>query len=347
MGKERSSNIELLRIVLMNIIIAHHYVVNSEIINIINNHNAHDAKDIFYMIFGSGGKMAINIFVLITGYYMCQSRITMKKFLKLFLEVEFYKCAIFFAFIVSGYEEITVRGVIDAINPFHNLVTGFVGCYLIFYLLIPFINKLIQGLNQREQAILLGICFSVATVYGTFLNRIQVNYITWFIIIYLLGAYVRLYPGSWWNNGKRAGIMLLILAPVVLFSIPELNFILVEDVNRIFAVIVALLIFIFFKNIDIGYHKWINTMASTTFGVLLIHANSDTMRGWLWRDVLRNAECFESKHFVMYAIGGVAFVYCLCVLIDLCRIHFIEWYLFRILEACNYKRIMNISRKGK
>ena len=51
-----------------------------------------------FALFGWGRKTGINCFVLITGYFMCQSQASMRKFLKLVLEVEFYKllfCLVF------------------------------------------------------------------------------------------------------------------------------------------------------------------------------------------------------------------------------------------------------------
>ena len=77
MVKERESNIELYRIVLMLLIIAHHYVVNSGLLNVIYT-NQVNSNSIFWIIFGAWGKVGINCFVLITGYYMCKSNITLK-----------------------------------------------------------------------------------------------------------------------------------------------------------------------------------------------------------------------------------------------------------------------------
>lgn len=45
--------------------------------------------------------------------------------------------------------------------------------------------------------------------------------------------------------------------------------------------LLAVFAFLMFKNIQIPYNKGINTVAASTFGVLLIHANSDAMRKWL------------------------------------------------------------------
>ena len=79
----RSSNIELFRIIIMLIIVAHHYVINSGLLTIVETQQNLKFRDIFLLIFGWGGKTGINCFVLITGYFMCTSNITVRKFCKL------------------------------------------------------------------------------------------------------------------------------------------------------------------------------------------------------------------------------------------------------------------------
>lgn len=44
--KTRNSNLELLRIILMLFIIAHHYIINSGIVEIIESHPYYYAKDV-------------------------------------------------------------------------------------------------------------------------------------------------------------------------------------------------------------------------------------------------------------------------------------------------------------
>ena len=85
--KERSSNIELFRIITMILIVAHHYVVNSGVVQaVLTGNDIMSFNSQFLLLFGWGGKTGINCFVLITGYFMCTSNISLKKFLKLFLE---------------------------------------------------------------------------------------------------------------------------------------------------------------------------------------------------------------------------------------------------------------------
>ena len=110
-GKERSSNLELYRILVMLLIVAHHYVVNSGLLDVMNQ-DVLSANTTFFSLFGAWGKTGINCFVLITGYFMCTSSITLRKFLKLLLWVLTYSVLITAVFIISGY---TPNGVLRMI----------------------------------------------------------------------------------------------------------------------------------------------------------------------------------------------------------------------------------------
>jgi hypothetical protein len=103
----------------------------------------------------------------------------------------------------------------------------------------------------------------------------------------------------------------------------------VTDSNAFLAVLTAVSSFMMFKNLKIGYSKAINTIASSTFGVLLIHAHSDAMRRWLWRDTLKCVRHYKSP---LYAIGSVILVFCICILIDQLRIRLIEKPFFRFFD---------------
>lgn len=80
------------------------------------------------------------------------------------------------------------------------------------------------------------------------------------------------------------------------------------------------------------HHKWINTIAASTFGVLMIHANSDTMRQWLWRDTLHNAERYYMPDACLYALLAVLGVFAICIVIDYMRIHTLEKWMFIVID---------------
>lgn len=104
----------------------------------------------------------------------------------------------------------------------------------------------------------------------------------------------------------------------------EISYFFVSDSNKILALVTCVGAFLFFKNINIGYSKIINTIAASTFGVLLIHANSNTMRRWLWQNTFNNVGAYESGNVVIHAVLSVILVYAVCTVIDICRIKLFE-----------------------
>ena len=193
MGKIRNSNLELYRIIVMLLIVAHHYVVNSGLIDVLEEAPL-SGKSLFYYWFGMWGKTGINCFVLITGYFMCKSTITIRKFLKLLLEIELYKIIIFAIFVITGYEAFTLKGLAVVLLPAHTLSQNFASCFLLFYLCIPFLNILINNLDKSKHLKLLVLCLTIYTLFGTLPKfSVTMNYVSWFCVLYVISSYIRIY----------------------------------------------------------------------------------------------------------------------------------------------------------
>lgn len=156
-SNQRDSNIELFRIITMIAIIAHHYVVNSGLIADTGPIYADPLswRSIFLFLFGAWGKTGINCFVLITGYFMCKSHITARKFVKLLFEVMFYQIVIQAIFIVLGYTPLSIPTIVKMTFPVTAIAQNFTGTYLVFFLCIPFLNILITNLQEQQHIYLL------------------------------------------------------------------------------------------------------------------------------------------------------------------------------------------------
>ena len=329
--KERSSNLELFRIIVMFLIVSHHYVVNSGLIQEMSK-TPFEANSLFLYIFGMWGKTGINCFILITGYFMCKSNITLYKFAKLVLQVIFYKIIFTLIFALSGYHDYSIGEWITNLSPLWNIKDGFVSCFLVFYLFIPFLNILIKNMNKSQHLALLALCLSVYTIWGNIniFANVTFNYITWFSILYLIAAYIRLYPiykkddYKFWGLATITAVTIAICIVPLLLKINIYPYIHVSDSNAVFAVIIGICSFMYFKNVPIKYSKTINMIGASTFGILLIHANSDIMRQWLWRDTLNNVGWFSSDYIYLHAVLGCIGIFIICSFIDILRIKYIE-----------------------
>ena len=327
----RSSNIELLRIIMMIAIIAHHFVVNSGITKLYDFNNI-TGNMIFLQIFGFAGKAMINGFLLISGYFMIKSKTSFKKILRLYLQIKFYVFIIYFIMIFLGYETFslvsfgkTLFSMIKGVN------VGFTETFFLLYILMPFINQLVSNLSKKQYTALLFILFFFYTIIPTFfIINDTFDEIGWYITMYLTGGYIRLYLNEIRFTSAKAFCLIIINLILIAVSILCLDklaynpYHMVINANKLLAVTLASSLFMAFKNLDIGYNKWINKLSSATFGVLLIHANRDAMREFLWREVLKVTDFYNSDKLIIYAVLSVLAVYIICSLIELFRNRYIE-----------------------
>ena len=343
-GYNRTSNLELYRIIVMLLIVAHHYVVNSGLTDAsgVIYSNPMSARSIFLLIFGAWGKTGINCFVLITGYFMCKSQITVKKFFKLLFELEFYNIVIYFIFLLSGYEPFSIKEFVKCILPIYSVSVNFTGCFLLFYLCIPFLNTLIHHLNEKQHIQLILLASFIYIFFGTVPKfSVTMNYVSWFCVLFFIASYIRLYPKKLFENTLFWAMAMLISITLSVVSVvscawlgskihSNIAFRFVTDSNTFLAVTNGVCSFMFFKNLKIRQSKFINTFAASTFGVLLIHANSDTMRQWIWKDTLNNVGAYGSDLLALHAFGSVIAIFVICTLIDMARIKLIEKPFFKL-----------------
>lgn len=345
LNKPRSSNLELYRIVCMLMIVAHHYVVNSGVKAddgpIVADPSA--MNSIFLLLFGAWGKTGINCFLMITGYFMCTSKITIRKFIKLMGQIYLYKLLLYPILLVAGYETFSPVRIVKVLMPTWGLSNNFIGCFIAFWLTIPFLNILVQNMTKRQHELLLLLLLGMYTLLGSIPTfGVAINYVTWFGIIYFIASYIRLYPNPLFESKSLWGWMTLASVLLAIASIVGLRlmfgatgakycYFFVADSNKIFAVAIALCSFLWFKNMDIKYSKIINAFGAGTFGVLLIHANSDAMRTWLWKDTVDVVGHFSLPlgSLILYSVAAVLFVFIVCNLIDQLRIATLEKWFFR------------------
>ena len=345
----RDSNFELFRIILMLLIVAHHYVVNSGLVQLYDfNHIT--GNMIFLQLFGFAVKIGINCFVFITGYFMIKSQFKFQKLLKLYLEIKFYTVVIYGVFLITGYEIFSFSGCLKTIfNVIYGVQEGFAATFVFMYMLIPFINAMLLSINKRMHLTLIGILVFLYTIISTFLLHDTYSNLGWMITTYIIAAYVRLYPCKLFENKKLYIWGTIISVGLSWLSILVVDFIgykigfrsfyhMVANEHKFLALTCSFSMFMLFKNIKIKQNQVINTIAASTFGVLMIHANSDAMRTFLWQDLLRNTSYYNSPFLVVHAVVSVLLVYIVCVLIDQARIRFLEKPLFRFIETRNYQK---------
>lgn len=337
---QRNANIELFRILLMLVIIAHHYLGGG--VSALFDFDNPGANMIFLQIVGYGGQTAINCFVLISGYFMCQQKFSFKRLFKLYFLVKFYTVIFYLIFSLTGYYDFNWRESFELIfNVAYGITGSWLGGYLALFLLAPFINILIKNLSRNRHLLMIAILFFIYTITSTFFLNPNYEYLGWYITLYLVASFIRLYPCNLFRNKRLFGILSLLLIVLSWLSIIALDFIgaktglfigeagyMLQDSNKLLAALISFALFLFVLNVRIEkgqtIKSLINRIAQSTLGVLLLHANSDAMRDFLWKDVFKNSQFYDSQYLIPHLFITVGLIYTICVAIDQLRIVLIE-----------------------
>ena len=254
-------------------------------------------------------------------------------------------------FVATGYESFWIKIMLKDVLPITSIHDGFTSCFLVFYLFIPFLNILVGNLDKKKHQYLLALCLFTYT-FLAMVPKIHVvfNYVTWFSVLYLISSYIRLYglfpsiTNIKWGMITLVSVALAMVSTIgfiflhLKYGIKLIPYRLVSDSNAIFAVIVSVCSFMYFKDLPIRQSRIINTISASTFGVLLIHANSDTMRQWLWKDTLNNVEQYYSDNMIWLSLVSILAVFFICVIVDYIRIHTFEKYTFLFLDKWMVKQ---------
>ena len=308
MKKERNSSIELFRIISMFLIVMHHYVVNSGISSLYETGSANINQYVVQLL-GAWGKTGINCFTLITGYFLIGKECPPKRVFKLWGEYFFWTilCFAFLAIInidlISSYD--IVRGLFMPI-----LSSGYGAVILFLLLLVPALNKLISNLTQKEYIGLLTVLLLYYTIIPSFTLNQHFDFLVWLCVIYLIGGYLKLYPLKILTQNKIVLPLLIIsfigLCSTIVVISKYVNASavgwFVSDANKIGALVVSILSFSFFLNLKPTKSKVINTIAGTCWGVLCIHANSNPMRVFLWRNLFNNTHWFKTDYAILHCV---------------------------------------------
>lgn len=340
-NKSRQSNFELLRIISMLLIVIFHFSDWGEIIKITEPLN----NKFFGEFINIGGNLGVNLFVLISGYFLIDSKFKMKKLLKIILEVWTYSVGISLICFVFNIGDLKTKSLLQSILPISYNMYWFATTYIGMYILFPTINKFLNTTNYKEHINIIIILGIMLSVIPTFIPRAKPfnSNLMWFIYMYIIAAYIKKYDIKFINNNKK-NLTIIALTTLLLFMLSVIitliglkikffsNF--VEHFNNMYSLpmlILSISVFIYFKNINIKNNKIINIFARSSFAVYLIHINV-LIRRYLFTDILILQNFYDKNTLILagYVFISSISIYLICIVIDILRIKLIEEPIFRI-----------------
>ena len=359
MGKaKRQSGVELLRIIAMLQIIFLHVSQYGELYK--TSASAGDIDGFIVEFMWSLCRAPVNVFVMISGYFMITSTASVKKMIKRasnpYGAMMFYSIVISAIFFISDPSIITLPGIIKTFMPFSSKMWYFLTNYIIILLISPFLNKMLVSLTKKQYLYFMGIIFAVMSVWSTLakidgldeifdIAKVVDPYygksLAGFLMMYVIGGYLRLFvKQKERKNGAESGVNMLYL--IIFFLLCTFDFglnYLFPQYSHVFGmfnnpIVVAesVLLLLFFRDFKFS-SGFINTVAGTTLGVYAIHEHY-LVREWLWSVVsFSNKSLYDTLLYIPMAIGACVGVFVICCIIELIRLK-----LFRIVSDLYNKR---------
>ena len=306
----RRSSLELLRIICMFFIVAHHFSVHGQY----GDMEMSFFNEFIKHVLGAGGKLGVNVYVLISGYFLINSKFNVKRIIKTVLLTSFYSSIIYLIIALSTPGvSLSAGEFFESLFAIKNDEYWFVTCYVAMAILSPFINKLIHALGEKEHIILIVVLLLMQSALPHRDPYFNFSSTAWFITLYIIAGYLRLYPKKAFSNKRVVGILSLVLCTVLgLWSATT-------KMSNIVCLFTSVVLFLFFNSLNIKTNRIINLISKTTFGIYLIHDNN-YLRPILWGKLLNCPFHASLKTFFIFSAVAVVIVFASCSLIELLRI---------------------------
>lgn len=312
MRKDRDSNFELLRIIAMLMIVMHHLAVHGGAIIT----DASPALNVaFLRFFELGGKLAVNAFVLISGYFLVKSKFKPEKLFGLMVEIFLYSTVIYFVFVSFGRVAFDWKSLVFSFLPVSTNSYWFMTCYVLLYLLAPLLNIVLKNITKVTHITIIIVMLFVCSIVPLFAGHLLSN-VGWFVLLYLTAAYIAMYPKIFAKKWVFVVLSTVLYLAIVLFKL--LGNISLYQMNNPLCYSCAICMFVMFKNIKIKHNPIINFVSSATLGIYLIHDNN-YVRPFIWQKIFVISEIFQTASFWWKAILIVLFVFIACLVVDVLR----------------------------
>ena len=296
----RQSNIELLRIISMLMIVFHHGYFHGNII-------PKPDFSVSYLtayFFGNGGSVGAVVFFLITGYFLVDGEtksFNYKALLKFWAQCVFYSLLFTVLLDLDLFRSFSLELLAKGLLPILTIKWWFASTYFFVYLLHPFINILLNNLDKSAYRKLIIFLIVAWFIVPTLTNlAFQSNELIMAVSIYCIGGYIKRF-GFNQRCRTRHYVMLFSLFYLVKF----------------FSLLCLVKLFMIFVSVKPFYNRGINLVASTTFGVYLIH-EYPKVRNTMW-EYLNVGRYYNSVLFIPFTFSLFLLVFAGCAVIELIR----------------------------
>ena len=300
-GKERMANLELLRCIAMMMVVVLHYLGKGELLGDLTQDNMSGAGMTAWLL-ECFCIVAVNVYMLISGYFLSASSFKLNRLIQLYLQVWVYSVGIGLLAAFTGIlpaEEFNTHYLLSLVFPVSMGHYWFMTAYIFMYLFLPFIGETIQKMSKKQMQTALGLLLLFFCVLKSVLPvRLEMDGMgydcIWYLCVFLTAAYIRRFPPAFLAK-KRNCALLYVAGCLAVFgmtmglrqiylrtgSLERIMKISLEY-NHILPFAAAIGLFGFFLQIKVsgGFAKVVNRVAPYCLGGYVLHENMGIRYAW-------------------------------------------------------------------
>lgn len=348
----RIPSYELLRVIAMFMVVLLHYNVQSG--GLMNAGDPVTPVGIAASILEALCICAVNVYVLITGYFMCEAQYKVRRLVRLWLEIACYTIGIPAVLTVLTVPVNGSQGLWQMaryVFPISMEHYWFATAYCLLYLLVPVLNRAVHALTRRQlKGVIIGLLLFtcvIKSISPVELATDRYGYdVLWFVVLYLIAAYIRLYDVPRFNHPAKAaatyGVSCALIAVLTIalhaytFRTGRLTYYAGVPLhyNSLLTLTAAIGLFYLFKFVHLEESGVLaacaRAIAPYTLGVYLIHEHIDIRDRWVpgFGVILGREISTNPIEYVIQALAYALMLYVICVIIDMVRAT-----LFRVIGA--------------
>lgn len=337
----RKPEFELLRIVSMMMVIVLHYLSKGGIIDLSAN-GIGEGKALFWIL-EALCLVAVNAYVLLSGYFLTKSEISLAKIIGIWCQVFFYSVVIAVLAVIVGISDVKellcLKNILFFVFPATNGHYWFFTAYFVMYLFGPVIAKGIKELSESQLKLvilvaLIPTCFLPSISPFALVTDDRGNSFVWFIMLFMIAGYIRLYGIKILENNLMSFIVYILSAVLIVFckmgfstfvsQHPGYEQLLLVPVhyNFVFVLSASLAFFYLFKNMKLKenlFTKFLVRISPFVFAVYLIHEHLLIRYEWVkWFKVADSFAAFRIVHIILTVI----IIFAIGIILDIFRYYF-------------------------
>lgn len=299
--KKRMANLELLRCVAMMMVIVLHYLGKGGLLPDLTGERL-GARGTLAWLLEAFSIAAVNIYMLISGYFLCASHFKPSRLFRLLGQVWFYSMAFGMLGVLTGVvaeTPVDVHFFLTLLFPVSMEHYWFMTAYIFLYLLLPFLGAAVKGMTKSQLRLAAGLLLAAFCLLKSVLPvRLETDRrgydCLWYLCVFVSAAYVRRFGLPFLGKKRRSlllylGSVLLIFGGTMLLRAVCLKTGSLErmvgmcmEYNHILPFLAALGIFGTFAGLRINdkISTVINKIGPCTLGVYLLHENLGLRYSW-------------------------------------------------------------------